>query len=382
LDRDIKKLYDSSQVVKYFAIVHWKKMSISGGRKKMKRGYYLEHWKEWSLPVMSVPRELNPLQAQGVHLSLALTCHFPLESTKSATVAGLVSGAEDMGMFRDVDTLIEATSGNTGIALTAMVKHLKSPRGKAMRVKLVVDPRVPVGKRYPLILAGAEIISPQEGMTAIATARKQGGGGWRATEWQADNGCLNLDQYGNPAGTALHTAFTAPKILEQLRYRPTVFVAGIGTGGTLIGVSRHLRQNLEKIMVVGVICAPGQEIPGCRDLNGLEEIRLPWRESLDEIVEIPTQPSYHAAFWFNRILGITPGPSSGFAYLGALKFLYKHKRAGTLDSLRDDRGRIHAVILFPDGNRSYGERFLANLSPDYIRVSTALPWKIPRYEIV
>ena len=343
----------------------------------MERSYYLQRWNEWPLPVVSVPGKLNPFAADRVDLSVALAYHLPYENIKFLTVLGLLSGAEDAGMLQDVDTLVEATSGNTGVTLAAEAKSF----GK-LRVKLVVAPDLPDGKRYPLIMAGADIIPPEEGLSSIATARKLGGGGWKATGWHADSGCLTLDQYGNPDGTKLHTTFTGPKILEQVLYPPTVFVAGIGTGGTLVGIGSFLRHAVEKIRNVGVLLSPGQEIPGVRDLNRMDEVTLPWRESLDEFVEIETRPSYLASLWFNWLLGLTPGPSSGFAYLGALKALWRHKAAGTLDSLRDDQGRIHAVILFPDGNRPYGDRFTANLPFGYLKASTApLPWQFTRHEL-
>ncbi len=343
----------------------------------MESSYYLKHWNEWPLPVMAVPDKLNPFKADGADLSVAVAYHLPYENIKFLTVYGLLSGARDSGVLRGVDTLIEATSGNTGVVLSAMAKSFGP-----LRVKLVVAPDLPEGKRYPLIMAGADIIPPEEGLSAVATARKLGGGGWKAVGWRSDNGCLNLDQYANIDGAKPHTNFTAPKILEQLAYPPTVFVTGVGTGGTLVGVSKHLRQKLDNISVVGVLCSPGQEVPGVRDLKRMKDITLPWKESLDEIVEIDTRPSYLASLWFNWLSGLTLGPSSGFAYLGALKSLSKHKAEGTLDTLRNDKGKIHAVILFPDSNRPYGDRFMANLPFDYLNASTApLPWQFPGNEL-
>jgi len=338
------------------------------GGGKMILSYYLDRWSSWPLPVMSIPNELNPFRADNVDLSVALMCHLPYENLKFLTVLGLLKGAEESGALQGVHTLVEATSGNTGIVLAAMAKSFG-----VSRVKLVVADDLPEGKRLPLVMAGADLIPAEEGLSGIATARKLG----------RNNGCLNLDQYANLDGTKMHTIFAAPKILRQVAYRqPMVFVAGVGTGGTLIGISNHFRSCLKKITIVGVLLKQGNEIPGVRDLNRMKEITLPWRQALDDLVEVETRPSYLAALWFNWIMGITPGPSSGFAYLGALKFLRKHKIAGTLDSLRDDRGKIHAAILFPDGNRPYGDRFMANLPAEYLKASTApLPWQFSGYEL-
>jgi cysteine synthase len=331
----------------------------------MSNSYYKASWQKWPLPVMSVPDRLNPFYADEVDLSIVLASHLPYENIKFLTVLGLLMGAEEFGVLRGVDTLVEATSGNTGVVIASMARAFG-----IQRVKLIVAPDLPDGKRYPLILAGAEVLPPEDGLSPISTARKMGNAG-------GFSGMVNLDQYANLDGARLHEIFTGPKILAQVSCPPTVFVTGVGTGGTLVGISRCFRNRFDKIRVVGVLCAPGQEIPGVRDLHRMKEITLPWKESLDVFVEIETRPSYLASLWFNWVMGITPGPSSGFAYLGALKFLKEQKDAGTLDSLRNSEGRVHVVILFPDGNRPYGDRFMANLLREYLKPTTApLPWQL------
>jgi len=327
--------------------------------------FYSEGWNKWPLPIVPISEKLNPFERDGVELSAALMNHMPYENVKFLTVYGLLLGAKEK--LKSVNTLVEATSGNTGIVLAAMAKSFG-----VSHVKLVVSQDLPDGKRYPLIMSGAELVPPDENLSAIATARKLG---------ELD-GYFNVDQYGNLDGTFLHERFTGPKIFGKLSYPPTVFVAGVGTGGTIIGISKYLRRKVHSVTIVGVFLSLGQEIPGVRDLVRMKEITLPWRESLDEIVEIETRPSYLASLWFNWIMGITPGPSSGFAYLGALKFLNLQKKSGALDSLRDDQGRINVVILFPDSNRPYGDRFTANLPTNCFRSSTApLPWNLPGHEL-
>ncbi|MFA6495039.1 MAG: pyridoxal-phosphate dependent enzyme [Candidatus Paceibacterota bacterium] len=336
--------------------------------------YYRDQWESWPFPVIKIPSKLNPFENDGVELFAATASHLPYENIKFYGVLGLLNGAEKCGALDGTHTLVEATSGNTGIVLAGMAKAFG-----ISHVKLVVAPDLPDGKRYPLILAGADIIAPHENMSAIATARALGGGGWKPDNWQHDNGVLNLDQYANPNGITLYTDFVAPKILGQMDHAPTVFVAGIGTGGTLIGVGNGLRQRIKSMAIttVGVLLSPGHEIPGVRDKNRMKEITLPWETSADHIVEMETRSSYLASLWFNWIMGITPGPSSGFAYLGALQFLKNQKKSDTLDSVRAKDGKIRVVILFPDGHRPYGDRFMANLPFEWTRPSTApLPWAL------
>lgn len=334
--------------------------------------HYVEEWQSWPLPVVPIPQELNPFEKDRVDLFAALAFHLPYENIKFFTVLGLLNGARERGTLTGVHTLVEATSGNTGVVLAGMAKAFSVPK-----VTLVVAPDLPDGKRYPLILAGATIVPPREDLSAIGTARALGGGGWENEDWHHDNGRLNLDQYANVDGTMLHASFVAPKILTQMDQAPTVFVSGIGTGGTLVGIANGLRQRIDRITTVGVLLKKGDEIPGVRDENRMKEITLPWRDAADHIVEMETRASYLASLWLNWIMGITPGPSSGFAYLGALRFLESQRKAGTLDGVRDKRGRVRALILFPDGQRPYGDRFTANLPYEWTRQSIApLPWTV------
>lgn len=337
--------------------------------------------RDWPLPVVRLSDELNPFHMDGVELRAVLADHLPDDNAKFITVLGLLQGALEKGLFSKTPRrlkLVEATSGNTGRSLALLAS--KSPF-LVEHVKLIVAPDLPDGKRYPLILAGAECVPPEEGLSAIATARKLGGGGWTEDGWHVENGFVNLDQYACPAGFRLHEEWTAPKILNECRSfqtPPTVLVAGIGTGGMIRGISRGLQYLLsEKLSVIGVLCAPGQEIPGVRSREKMKEISIPWQSAADEVMEIETRVSYLSSLWFHWQMGITPGPSSGFAYAGALKFLKLHKQAGDLDRYRGNDGMVRVIIFFPDGSRPYGDRFMANLPAEYISPLTApKPWSL------
>lgn len=343
----------------------------------MGKNFYVDHWDQWPLPVMSVPDELNSFRQERVELSVAYAGHLPYGGTKFLTVIGLLRQASASGILKKTRLLVEATSGNTGFALAMMAQHFNP----SLKVKLVVKPDVPDGKRYPLTLGGTDIIFDAH---PIKTVRNLGGGGWRPEGWEPALGCLNLDQYANPAGAMLHQSFTAPKILSQLRYPPTVFVAGIGTGGTITGIRNYL---CSRTKVVGVLLEKGDEIPGVRDLEALQKEHQEVPLALEflktgESVFMSKQASYLASIWLCQVMGLAVGPSSGFAYLGALKYLQSHRKANTLDSLRDSEGRIHVVILLPDGNHAYGDRFMANLPAEYLKISTApLPWEFPGSEL-
>jgi len=328
----------------------------------------------WCFPVMEIPEVLNPFHGDGVDMFAALAYHLPYENIKFLTVLGLLIGAKESGMFDGVTELVEATSGNTGVVLAQLATAYPF---NIPRVTLITAPDIPAGKRSPLILAGANIRPPDGDLSAISTARRLGGGGWWPRgEWRANGGCLNLDQYANPSGYKLHEEWTGPKISAPLLGTDGILCLGIGTGGTLVGISNYFRANksLKHITIVGVLCSPGEEIPGVRDRAKMKEISLPWEKALDHCVETGKGPSYLAAVWFHRFMGITPGPTSGFVFAGGIKSIKAQKDAGLLKRSRSQK-RMRVVFLFPDGSRPYGDRFEANVPfTDPKLFSPPLPW--------
>ncbi len=334
---------------------------------------YLEDWKKYPPEIFRVnDSRLNPFIEDGVDLLIAMADRFAYGNSKFITVLGLLQGAQQVGALKGVHTLVEATSGNTGLALA-----LLAPAFGIKQVQLIVPKDLPEGKRAPLVLAGAELVSPaaNESLNPVTMARNLGGGWNKGGLLPHRDGVLNLDQYANPWGTELHQSFTAPEIARALKTLgfdyPTLAVFGVGTSGTLVGVSKHFRTKFKKVKILGVLLKKGNEIPGVRDREKMKYVGLPWEECSDVIVEIATRPSYLASLWFQWVMGLMPGPSSGFAYMGALKYLAEQKSIGTLDALRNKHGRIVVIIFFPDGSRPYSDRYAANLLTSQLSKDTA-----------
>jgi cysteine synthase len=260
------------------------------------------------------------------------------------------------------------------LALLAYARCIGVPE-----ILLVIQRDLAVGKKDPLDLAGAEFIYPMEGMSAIATARLLGGGGYSpdASWGPADDGTLCLDQYGNEHNEDLHEWYTGPRILEAVP-NLRIYAGGIGTGGTTRGIVKYMRQHVENFKSVGVLCAPGEKIPGVRDLARLKEVRLRWQDAIDVKMEMTTRQSYLATFWMNGLTGWMGGPGGGFTYAALLKFVKSCKETGKpypLDDLRvkggSDEGLIPAAFMIPDGVRPYIDHFKANLPSDWLRMETA-----------
>ena len=216
-------------------------------------------------------------------------------------------------------------------------------------------------------------------MSAIATARFLGGGGYSSDDsWgPAEDGTLCLDQYGNEHNEDLHEWYTGPKILEALP-NIRIYAGGIGTGGTTRGIVKYMRRHVENFKSIGVLCAPGEKIPGVRDLDRLKEVRLRWQDAIDVRMEMTTRQSYLTTAWINWLTGWMGGPGGGFNYAALLKFMKSCKETGkpyALDDLRvkggSEDGLIPAAFMIPDGVRPYIDHFKANLPSDWLRIATA-----------
>jgi len=320
----------------------------------------------WSLdiPIWEIPPILNPFYSDGVDLYAAIMYRLPYENIKFLTVLGLLVDAKDREIDLSDKPLVEATSGNTGIALGYLgVAHPFNAPG----VILVVNSDLPDGKRDPLVLTGAEIIHPRPGMSGIATARAM----------HKEGVARNLDQYANPAGYRIHEFLTGPAVFEELPEKSIdVLVADIGTGGTVIGLSRFFKQQLgdNNVTVVGALLEDGEEVPGVRDRARMKEISLPWEKAVNQVVEVPKDPCYRLAAIDHRFGGVTGGPSSGMVRVAANRFLAGEKLAGRLDSHRHNDGRVRVLMVFPDGSRAYGDRFMAN-----VPFHTKPEWFVPPF---
>jgi cysteine synthase len=346
------------------------------------KNYYVDlftdKYRDWPLLIAPVADALNPFKEDRVEMYAVLGYSLPYDTMKFLAVLGLFQDAEERGMLKGIQAVIDGTSGAFGLVTTAVAP---AEPFNIPKVVLVMKEDVPLGKRYPPYLVGAHIIPPLEGLSPIATARKLGGGGWKPNgEWKASpEGWLDLDQYANPANALLYRTWAVPRILRQIP-EPTTLVVPVGTGGSVVGIGGGVREALNgKVTVVGAMCAPGHEVPGARDLAGMKEITLPWRENIDERVEVETRVSYLSALQFAWRQGITPGVSSGLTYAAALKFLKSEKEKGTLDRLRHEKsGVVRVVMVFHDNFRPYvADRFTVFLPLEWQRPSTApMPWEI------
>jgi cysteine synthase len=321
-------------------------------------------------PLRIVPlpldERINPFVDDGLRISAVMACDLPpQQNIKILSVLGMLLDAHESGGLVGVKELIEATSGNTGLALIALARYFG-----ISRATLVVQSDLTVGKKDPIELSfpgKLSFILPDEGCSGIASARNRG----------KVPGFLNLGQYDNPHNSDLHEAYTGPEIFKVV---PDIclYVGGIGTGGTTYGIMKFLRQHIENVKGLGVFCEPDEKVPGVRDFKRMEEITFPWRLGIDASVEINTRQAYLTTLWLSWLTGEMIGPSGGFAHAGLLDFMWSCKEIGkpyNLDDLRIKKGPkaglIEVVEMIPDGFRPYADHFRANLPADFLNPLTS-----------
>jgi cysteine synthase B len=176
----------------------------------------------------------------------------PGGSVKDRPALSMIKRAEERGEIRPGDRLIEATSGNTGIAL-AMIAAMKD-----YRMTLIMPDNLSAERRASMTAYGAELILTPASKGGMEYARDL------ALEMQARGEGRVLDQFANPDNPRVHYETTGPEIWRDTAGRITHFVSAMGTTGTIMGVSRYLKERNADVQIVGAQPAEGSQIPGIR----------------------------------------------------------------------------------------------------------------------
>ena len=266
-----------------------------------------------------------------------LECFNPAGSTKDRAARAMLDDAEARGLLRPGSVVIEPTSGNTGIGLASVAA------ARGYRVIIVMPETMSMERRLLMKAYGAELVLTEgaEGMKgAIA----------RAEELAAEiPGSFIPGQFVNPANPAAHRASTGPEIWEDTGGKVDIFVAGVGTGGTITGVGQYLK---EKNPAVKIVAVEPQDSPvlggGCPGPHGIQGIGAGFVPAVldtgvyDEIIPVSGADAFAAGRQVGRMEGVLVGISSGAAVWAAL----------TLARRSENRGKT-IVALLPDGGHRY-----------------------------
>lgn len=248
----------------------------------------------------------------------------PAGSVKDRAALSMISQAEAEGRIAPGDMLIEATSGNTGIAL-AMVAAVKG-----YRLRLIMPANQSEERKGAMRAYGAELIdvSAEDGMEGARDL---------ALAMQAHGEGMVLNQFSNPDNPAGHFASTGPEIWEQTRGQITHFVSSMGTTGTIMGVSRYLKSKKPDIQIIGLQPVEGSQIPGIRRWPAAYLPEIFDASRVDRVMDISQKESEQMMRRLAREEGIFAGVSSGGAVAAALR-LSEELEDATIVAIICDRG--------------------------------------------
>ena len=250
---------------------------------------------------------LQRMPGETTNLILAkLEGNNPAGSVKDRPAMSMIRRAEERGQIKPGDTLIEATSGNTGIAL-AMAAAIRG-----YRMVLIMPSHMSDERKAAMAAYGAELVmvSQEEGMEGARDL---------AERMQAQGRGLVLDQFANPDNPIAHYEGTGPEIWEQTAGTITHFVSSMGTTGTIMGCSQFFKQQNPDIQIVGLQPQDGSQIPGIRRWPEAYLPKIFDRARVDRVMDISQRESEQTMRRLAREEGIFAGVSSGGSIAAALR---------------------------------------------------------------
>ena len=257
----------------------------------------------------------------------------PAGSVKDRPAYNMIIQAEKRGQIKPGDTLIEATSGNTGIAL-AMVAAMRG-----YNMTLIMPNNMSQERKDAMLAYGATLIevTPQQGMEGARDL---------AMQMQADGKGLVLNQFGNPDNVEAHYLTTGPEIWQQTGGKITHFVSSMGTTGTIMGVSKYLKEMNPEIQIVGLQPSEGSSIAGIRRWP---EEYLPTifdKSRVDRLMDIPQIEAERTMRRLAKMEGISAGTSSGGAVWASLQLAQEQPDAVIVCIICDRGDRYLSTGLF------------------------------------
>jgi len=259
----------------------------------------------------------------------------PAGSVKDRPALSMIKRAEARGEIKPGDTLIEATSGNTGIAL-AMAAAMKG-----YRMILVMPENQSLERRATMKAFGAELVlvTQEAGMEGARDLADQMG---------HDGKGRVLNQFSNPDNPLAHYEGTGPEIWRDTEGMITHFVSSMGTTGTIMGVSRFLKEKNQKIQIVGVQPSEGSQIPGIRAWPKEYLPKIFDAKRVDRVLEVSQTEAEDMTRRLAREEGIFCGISSGGATVAALRLSQELSNAVIVTIICDRGDRYLSTGVFPD----------------------------------
>lgn len=290
-------------------------------------------------PILKLNNYSKAVDVNNATLLAKLEYLNPSGSVKDRVAAAMIEDAEKKGILKEGATIIEPTSGNTGIGIAAVAT------AKGYRTILTLPDTMSVERRNLLKAYGAEL-ALTEGAKGMKGAIE------KAKELEASiEGAVILGQFENPANPKIHKTTTGPEIWEQTDGKVDIFVAGVGTGGTITGIGEYLKEQNPDIKIIAVEPATSPVLSkgtaGGHKIQGIGAGFVPEvlnTKIYDEVITIENEDAFTEGRQFARSEGILVGISSGAAL-----------KAATIIAKRPENAGKNIVVLLPDS----GDRYLS-----------------------
>jgi len=275
------------------------------------------------------------VSARGTVILGKLEGNNPGGSVKDRPVLSMIRGAEARGEITPGDRLIEATSGNTGIAM-AMIAAMTG-----YRMTLIMPDNLSAERRASMRAYGAELILTPAAQGGMEYARDL------ATSMQADGEGRVLDQFANPDNPRAHYETTGPEIWRDTQGGITHFVSAMGTTGTIMGVSRFLREQNAGVTIIGAQPSEGSQIAGIRKWSPAYQPKIYQPAEVDRIEQVSQTEAEEMARRLAAEEGIFCGPSAAGACVIALRIATEVDNATIVFIVCDRGDRYLSTGLFP-----------------------------------
>lgn len=289
--------------------------------------------------------ELNPYARYDIRIAALIPFEMFPHIKTVPTVQMMLEDFQN-GVYKGKHTIVVDSSGNTAHAVARLARAFGFGE-----VKVVLSVDVPESKKGILAaLSSVEIIEVGAGKSVSQRAKEEAG----------KSGHYHLNQYSHMGNMRAHELYTGPEVLRVLGDSLAVIAITMGSGGTVAGVGRFLKQKKLGTIIVGVRPKLGEQVPGARDRKKMAEaVTLPWKEVADTVIEVSRKDSFISMRQLWSAIEPQPGPTSGLAWRGLDQYL----RALTPDELTRLRGKSVAFIC-PDDGRFYSERTMGELDPE------------------